>query len=97
MSAAAVISMRIRRNIRRFREAGALSPDQAISLEQAGVRDFWLFRRMLAYGVYIEQSPGRYWMDEQMAEEYRHERRMRALFITAILAIVFLVFYVFAR
>ncbi len=86
MSAAAVIALRRRRLIRRFREAGATAPEHAITLEAIGECRTWVFDRMVQAGVFLPAPDGRYFMDEAAATEYRHRCRVRALVMTAILA-----------
>lgn len=83
--------MRIRRYIRRFREAGATAPEAAVTLEQLGIHETWTFRRMAARGVFIAVGQDRYWMDEPAAECYRNERRMRGLIILGIFLLLFMI------
>ncbi len=86
MSAAAVIALRRRRLIRRFREAGATAPERAVTLEAVGERQNWIFDRMAQAGVFRPAPDGRYFMVEAAATEYRRRCRVRALVMTAILA-----------
>jgi hypothetical protein len=86
MSAAAVIAMRRRRLVRRFREAGATSPEHAVPLEAIGERHNWIFDRMAQAGVFLRVSDGRYYMVEAAASDYRHRCRVRALVMTVVLA-----------
>jgi len=90
MSAAAVIAMRRKRLIRRFREAGATDPTHAVSLESVRVRRSWIFNQMENAGVFLPTSDGRYYMDEEAAAEFLHRKRMRALIGSGILLLIFL-------
>lgn len=92
---AAVTSMRIRRYIRLFREAGALRPARAVSLEELGVRRTRVFRRMAAYGVFVEKPDGRFWMNELAADRYRRERKLRALLFLAFVLLIFGIYLAF--
>lgn len=93
MSAAAVIAMRRRRLIRRFREAGATTPEHAVTLEAIGERHNWVFNRMARAGVFLAAPDGRYFMDEAAATEYRHRCRVRACVGAALCLVVFLVLW----
>lgn len=79
MSAAAVIMIRRKRLIRKFREAGATDPGHAVTLESLGERRFWLFDHMVRAGVFLPTRDGRYYMDDQAASEFLDRQRMRAL------------------
>jgi hypothetical protein len=57
MSAAAVVAMRRKRLVRRFREAGATDREHAITLEALGERPTWFFRQMVRVGVF-RATPG---------------------------------------
>ena len=94
MSAAAVIAIRRKRLIRRFREAGATDPDHPVAFESLGERHSWIFDQMVDAGVFILTSDGRYFMDEQAAAEFRHRKRMQALIGCGILFLLFLVLWV---
>jgi hypothetical protein len=58
--------MRQNRLMRRFRDAEATDPKSAITLEDIGCRNSWVFRRMVARGVFIETGKGQYYMDEDV-------------------------------
>lgn len=90
MSAAAVIAMRRKRLIRRFREAGATDPKHAVTLEALGERHTWIFDQMARAGVFLAVPEGRYFMDESAATNFRRRYRVRALVGTAICLLLFL-------
>ena len=92
MSAAAVIIIRRKRLVRRFREAGAVDREHAVTLEVVGERPSWIFEQMARRGVFLEAGEGRYYMDEQAALEFLQRARRRALMFGGILLLVFLVF-----
>lgn len=94
MSAAAVIILRRKKFIRRFREHGATSPDHAIPFADVGMRRSWVFDQMISRGVFVEAGNSRYWMDEQAARAFLEAQRRRALIIAAILLLAFLIFLV---
>ena len=92
MSAAAVILLRRKRFVRRFREHGATSPDKAIPFADVGMRRSWVFDQMVSRGVFVGAGNDRYWMDEPAAEAFLAVQRKRALIVTGILLVLFLIF-----
>jgi hypothetical protein len=93
MSAAAVIAMRRKRLVRRFREAGATAPEHAVTLQALGERPTWVFRRMVRVGVFRVTPEGRYFMDDAAATQFLHRCRVRALAGAAICLLLFLVLW----
>jgi hypothetical protein len=93
-SVAAAIVARQNKAIRRFKEAGAVSPETAVELDQIGLRDSRVFRRMVDRDVFKTTVQGKYYMDVDAAEEYRKRRRERALTaLLIVLAIAAVVIY----
>lgn len=84
MSGAAVIVAKQNRLMRRFREAEATCPKTALTLEQMRCPDSWIFRRLMARGVFVEATPGRYYIDEAAADDFVRMRRARMLWILAV-------------
>jgi hypothetical protein len=60
MSAAAVIAMRRRRFVRRFREQGATSADRAIPFASVGMRRSWVFDQMVSQAVFVLAGEDRF-------------------------------------
>ena len=67
------------RAITRFREAGAFSPASATSLESAKLSDSFVFRSLLAQGVFRETSSHEFWLDARGARTFAARRRVRML------------------
>lgn len=66
---------RVRRAVRRFREAGAVSPRTAVAFEEVGLKKGlgeWL---LVWRGVLREAGKGRYWLDESAAQKFAARRR----------------------
>lgn len=93
MSAAAVIAMRRKRLVKRFREAGAIDPEHAVTLEALGERRSWIFSRMARQGVFLPAQGGRYYMDDRVAVAFLRQYRIRALLLGSILLLVFLLLW----
>jgi hypothetical protein len=93
MSVAAVIAIRRKRLVRRFREAGAIDLEHAVTLEVLGERPSWIFDQMVRHGAFVSVSSGRYYMNERVAEEFLGQHRKRALIIVGLLLLVFLLLW----
>ena len=63
----AVVVIHQNRLMQPFRDAKATDPKSAITLADIGCRNSWIFRRMVARGVFIETGKARYYMDEDAA------------------------------
>jgi hypothetical protein len=87
MSAAAVISIRMRRIMDFLRDRGATAPERAIPEAEIPYSGKWYFRRLIDHNV-IRQQGDRCYLDEEMAREYRHSRRMRALYLLLLCLII---------
>lgn len=64
-----------RRVVRRFREAGAVSPRAAVAFEEVGLRKGlgeWL---LVWRGVLRKAGEGRYWLDESAAQKFASRGR----------------------
>jgi hypothetical protein len=94
MSAAAVIVMRRKQLVRRFREVGATDRLHAVTLQQLGQRRSWIFDQMERHSVFIEDQAGCYFMDERAAEAFLATRRKRALVITGALILILLTVWI---
>ena len=84
---AAVIILKQNKLMRRFAKAGATNSATAKVPEDIGCRQSWLFRRMVARGVFIPVGDGRFYMDVQAAEEFKRRRRARLLWTLAVVVV----------
>jgi hypothetical protein len=95
MSGAVVV--RQNRLIERFRAARALDSPSARLLAEVGCRDSWVFRRMVAKGVFVEAAEGRYYLDERGAQRFvRTRRRAMIMFLVAV-ALLFGLWWILAQ
>lgn len=85
----AVVVMHQNRLMRRFRDAKATTPKSARTLAEIGCRNSWIFRRMVAGGVFIETSDGRYYMDEDAARWFVKRRWRVALIFLSLVILLF--------
>ena len=91
----AVVVMRQNRLMQRFRDAEATDPKSAIALEDIGCRNSWIFRRMVARGVFIESGKGQYYMDEGAARWFVKRRRRVMFIFIAVSILIFAVVLMF--
>lgn len=93
MSAGAVIAIRRKRLVRRFREAGAMDAQHAVRFEDLGERRSWIFDQMIREGVFSPTPDNRFYMDERAALEFLRRRRLRAWVIGGGLVVVFILLW----
>lgn len=88
VSLAAVVLLASRqRVVRVFLSRQAVAPPAAIPFDpSSALRRLWL-RKFLRAGV-LKRTGGRYWLDEPAWQQYRENRRRRALAIAAIALVV---------
>jgi hypothetical protein len=90
MSAAAVIAIRRKMLVKRFRKAGATDPEHAVTPEALGERRSWIFEQMAEHGVFLPAPDGRFFLDDRAAVAFLRQRRRRAVILGGILLLVFL-------
>jgi hypothetical protein len=92
----ALIAIKMRKIIDRFKEHGAVTPERSLPLETIGVSKRLLLRRLIRRGVIIEATPGRYYLNEENLTIFNQNRRAKAG-IVLLLIIVALAIYIFLR
>jgi uncharacterized membrane-anchored protein len=90
-----VIVMHQNRLMRRFRDAKATESKSSTTLADIGCRDSWIFRRMVARGVFIETGEGRYYMDEDAARWFVKRRWRVMLIFLAVVVLLFVLLQMF--
>ena len=93
---AAVILARERRMVNRLRTAGAVTPEQARTLEELGITKGVILRRLRERAVIRQAGPDRFYLDEPSWEAVRRSRR-RAIHVLGVIALVLLFALLFAR
>lgn len=89
MSATAII-LKQNRFMRNFRAAGATGPATARGPEEIGCRQGWIFRRMVAAGVFIPAGNDKFYLDEEAATRFVRRRRNKALVLAGAVMLVFI-------
>lgn len=95
MSGGAVIVRRQNQFMRAFRRAGAVSPDTARSLDELGLRESWVFRRMAARGVFVRVDGGRWHVSETAAAAFVLRRRVLMVSFIALAILIWLLVITF--
>jgi len=93
MSAAAMIAMRRKRLVKKFRQAGATDAEPAVTLGSLRERRSWVFDHMVGNGVFVPVRNGEYFMVERVATEFLYRKRIRALVGSGVLLLLFLVLW----
>ena len=93
MSAAAVISRRIKRIFNYLRQHNALSEETAVLQADVPYSDRWYYRRLIEYGAVV-QVGDKCWLDEPRARAYRMARLKRGLIFIAAAAVLFILYLI---
>jgi len=93
---AAVVLAKERRMVGRFRMSGAVSPQQARTLEELGIKPGVILRRLRERAVVRKVGEDRYYVDELSWEAVRRSRR-RAIHVAGVIALVLILAVLFAR
>jgi hypothetical protein len=87
----AVVVIHQNRLISRFRDAKATDPKAATTLADIGCQNSWIFRRMVARGVFIDTGNARYYMDEDAAKWFVKRRRQVMFIFVAVAILLFVI------
>ncbi len=82
--------------IRQFREAGAVSPESATTPISIGCARGWIFRRMVAQGVFVALAEGRFYMDEDVLPDFYKARRKNMVIGGVVLLLVIVAFFAYS-
>ncbi|MCK6483041.1 MAG: hypothetical protein HUU22_15715 [Phycisphaerae bacterium] len=93
MTPAAMIIRRQNQYMRVFQERGATTPRNAQSLEELGLRNSWIFRRMVSRGVFLTSAGDRWFMSEAEADSFVRRRRWKLIGVVAVLLIIFCIYW----
>lgn len=90
-----VVAAKIRKYYRRFHNAGATEAGKAKSLQSLGLHSSYIFKKMVLNQVFIETSPGFYYVSSDNYGKFRLKRRTRALAIASVMILVLMLCYIF--
>ena len=89
-AATAVIAQR-NKIIRRFKEAGATSPDRPIDPATRQIRQSLIFNKLVRDGVIVKVSAHHFYLNEARATEYRTQRQQVVGIVLVVVAITIIV------
>jgi hypothetical protein len=81
-----------KRLVQKFREACATLPNQAMTLQDLGIRRSFIFKRMVRKGIFRLAGEDRYYLDEE-ASEHHFRRAKTLIFAAAGIAVAVLLLY----
>jgi hypothetical protein len=82
--------------MRRFHDAGALSPATAATLHHVGVRDSLVLRYLRSRGVIVDAGGERFYLDPDAERKFRQRRFVFTTSVLAVALAVILVLVLFA-
>ncbi len=95
MSRGTMIILKQNKLMRLFRSNSAVDEEHGICIDYYGIRRNFIFNRMVARGVFIENQPGKFFMDERAADDFVDARRKRgAAALLALFVIIFIYYLV---
>lgn len=77
----AVIVRRMTRYLYWLQQQGAISPATALTLDQLGLREHHLWRRLVRRGLVIATPDGRYYLNEPAMDAWFERRRRIGLIV----------------
>ena len=90
--AVAAMSLQAEKRITQaLRDAGAVSPDTAITLAPGRLIQRGALRRLVRRSAVVEVGEGRYWLDDPAYQEMRNTRSSRAILLLFGLAAVLII------
>ena len=91
----AVVAAKMYKFVYRFENVGATDPSTAKTLQSQGLHGGLIFNRLVQNGIFIETSPGYYYLNKDKYLTYRTLRRKRMFYILAGLLIVLVIVTLF--
>lgn len=75
----AIVFQRMNRYVRLLQSAGAVSPDKALAAVEVGIRESFIFWRLVNRGIIVRAGDGKYYVDEEAMYRWHDRRRKLAL------------------
>ena len=97
MSTAAILAIKRRRIIQKFRDANAFDEATAINAPEHNIRRSFIFKRLTSEGVILPAGKNRYYLDVAREKEVAANRRRKIFFIILIVLAVMLVWLFIAN
>jgi hypothetical protein len=85
-----VVAIQRKKIIRRFIASGAITYKDSKTLDEIGVRDSLIFKRLLRQGLINEAYVDRYYLDMERVQQDTAERRRVVTILVVLIALGFL-------
>jgi hypothetical protein len=89
----AIVAIKIRKIIGRFKQQGAVTPDTALPLEKIGVSKRLILRKLIRHNVIMEVAPDKYYLNEENLAVYNRNRRTRAAIVVVCIIIALVLYF----
>jgi hypothetical protein len=89
----AIVAAQFRKIVRSFQTREAFSSSTARTKEELGVRQNFIFRRLVRKGVIIESGNDKFHLDRNRLDQYLQMRRKIVQFILLAIALALLIAY----
>jgi hypothetical protein len=86
-----IIAAKIHKYFSRFENAGATSSELSKTLQSLGLHGGMIFNRLVRNGVFIETTPGSYYVNREIYNRFRAQRRRKAFLIMGGVFLTFLI------
>jgi len=96
MTTAAIVAVKRRRIIRKFRDAQAFDEASAINAAEHNIRRSFIFKRLTSDGIILPAGKDLYFLDVVREKEVTKNRRKKLLLIGAALIVAALICLFFA-
>lgn len=93
MSGAVVIAIQ-KKYVRKFSEANAFDVNTAKSLEELGLSDKLIFRRMVRRGLFREAPNNRFYIDRDALQAFE-ARRLRIMLVVLFVSLLIMIWGIF--
>ena len=91
-----IIAAKIHKYFSRFENAGATSPGTSKTLQALGLHNGLIFKRLLRNGVFVEVTPGKYFVSRTTYNNFREQRKRNVfLILSGILLISLIIIIIF--
>ncbi len=72
-----------------FNRYGAINPENAISIEDIGVRNNFIFYRMAKRNIFVQVEDGKFYIDNVQFARFKENRRKKVLFFAFLILLAF--------
>jgi hypothetical protein len=89
---AIAIMVKTRRYIRKFRQAGADSLQRSINPSDHGIKNDFVFRKLVRQGILVEEKNEKYYLDEN---RYARIKKLKLSVVAILVSLILLTLVIF--